>query len=1691
MSSASSITAARRGTAILNFVSSSNGLGKHSTFGSTTNPIKQLGKSPPSAIVTFASVGQGISVTFRILGATAASLTQDQLDDLKCEFLSAYPGVNPGNVTMTLADGSIVVSMTYNPTTPLSGLSSGEASAISNLPSSFADTTSILNNFNRAVSTAGLSNVITVPVNATVDPNINVSIGNTIRNSVNTQLENDKIDGASAFFGFDDTIYVTNSTSIFIADPVSGTTSLLLNIPPEIPGYLLRGLSIIGVSRNNRYLTIRESLAFVPQPYLGNYKLNYVYRVDTLNKTFAKVAFYPTNIDLVNNIFYNPFADTLYYYPNNSGVQPVPYRFTGLSTFTVGTTTEIFPATVLSRMVYLSPTMVAYVDGNSIKKCNLFNGAVSDVIGTKVQGWPQGKGRYDFNSNPPVFSTVSDFGVNSYSVFQDKLTFVDKGAMCVIVVKNVLGTASIERIIGVPNTNFDANGYVDRGYVNTSGVNFGRISAGINWTSLATSYITHSANTLYVMNFDKFKWDILNAGPPATLDTVKEYYKLFQYSKIDGDVVSLFNFYNTIPKVDDMVYVVSPNNIEAICVQHKLRANGTGPMIISAIFNNRQVTTIGVNAFNGCAGFKETLTLPQTITSIQENAFQGCINLVGPLSIPSSLVTIKSNAFNGCNRLKGTLNFPNTLKSIGDIAFNGCYSLTGPLLIPDSVTTLDRSVFRGCSGLDGRLHIPNTLTIIYEGTFHDCSKLNGQLIIPSTVKTIGFQAFFNCYGFTGELVIPDSVTSIANNTFLNCRGFQSLRLSKNLRTINTSAFQNCSGLTGNLSIPEGVAAISSSAFNGCNGLTSLTLPSTIRTIDANAFTNCSNLRGTLYIPLIVNVASNAFVGTPLLTIIRGNPPAEPNMEYVGDIILVLSADGSYYIVIGHRNGKTASGTINIPSRSNGKPIRVIRDFAFKDYTQITQLVIPDCVEVIGISAFENCTSLANNPLIIPNSVTSIGEAAFKSCESITRVILPNNLTHISNSVFSKCYAFIGDLVIPNSVTSIGDYAFYASYNLSGSLLTIPNSVTSIGINAFGECRGFSGPLVIPNSVTSIGEGAFYDCRGFTGTLTLSNNLTEILKDTFWNCEKLVGSLVIPNSVTRIDSEAFNNCDSLTGNFTLPTNLRTIGAQAFRFCRSLTGSITIPNNVTEIGESAFIECEGITGSITIPDTLRKIEYGVFSGCNNATTINIAENISSIGDVAYSDCSNLSGIVNIKSNVVIGSKAFRNTGSLVILTSPNTDVYVNNVILSLSSNGLSYNVKGHVLGEKAIADSLVIPSSYNGLPVLSISPRAFDGCSGIRGSLVIPNTISSIGKYAFRGCSGFTGPLVIPDSVTSIENYAFSGCAALSGTLTLSTTLTSINYATFQGCNTITQVLIPPSVTSIADYAFDGCGALATVTFVANLLSIGNNSFSRCGLTSLTIPGTVTSIGSAAFQLCRNIAGSVIMPDGVVVINDSIFEGCVALQSVDSANGTTRIGRRAFFGCNNLTNSSSKLITPSITSIGDSAFSGCSKFNTTLVFPASVTSIGANAFSDCVLLQGPLTIPNTVTSVGDNAFRNCTGITGLLTLSTNLTSIGNGVFQNCAGLTGTLTIPNGVTRIGYRAFLGCRGLTGTLTISSNVTNIGGFAFQDCSNLTTLVIQGTPRIDIEAFKGCTIITGSYTVGSNYVDIYAFKDCPSFTRL
>ena len=61
--------------------------------------------------------------------------------------------------------------------------------------------------------------------------------------------------------------------------------------------------------------------------------------------------------------------------------------------------------------------------------------------------------------------------------------------------------------------------------------------------------------------------------------------------------------------------------------------------------------------------------------------------------------------------------------------------------------------------------------------------------------------------------------------------------------------------------------------------------------------------------------------------------------------------------------------------------------------------------------------------------------------------------------------------------------------------------------------------------------------------------------------------------------------------------------------------------------------------------------------------------------------------------------------------------------------SYSVTG--IGEAATT-KLVIPSSYNGLPVTGIAANAFSGITGLT-SVTIPYTVTSIGDNAFGNCS----------------------------------------------------------------------------------------------------------------------------------------------------------------------------------------------------------------------------------------------------------------------------------------------------------------------------------------------------------------------
>ena len=225
-------------------------------------------------------------------------------------------------------------------------------------------------------------------------------------------------------------------------------------------------------------------------------------------------------------------------------------------------------------------------------------------------------------------------------------------------------------------------------------------------------------------------------------------------------------------------------------------------------------------------------------------------------------------------------------------------------------------------------------------------------------------------------------------------------------------------------------------------------------------------------------------------------------------------------------------------------------------------------------------------------------------------------------------------------------------------------------------------------------------------------------------------------------------------------------------------------------------------------------------------------------------------------------------------------------------------------------------------------------------------------------------------------------------------------------------------------------------------------------------------------------SLIIPNSVTEIGDWAFTGCSGLTSIKVESGNSVYDSRE--NCNAI-----------IKTATNTLISGCK--NT--IISNSVTSIGNYAFSGCSGLTS-LTIPHSVTTIGDNAFYECLGLTRL-TIGNSVTSIGNMAFSGCSGLT-RLTIPNSVTSIGDWAFTGCSGLT-RIDAYPNPEKVkvstGGNVFYDVPKYGTLHVL--PKYlsayrTTSPWKGFTNIKGDLTeIGEIDINLDGEVDVTDVTTL
>ena len=537
----------------------------------------------------------------------------------------------------------------------------------------------------------------------------------------------------------------------------------------------------------------------------------------------------------------------------------------------------------------------------------------------------------------------------------------------------------------------------------------------------------------------------------------------------------------------------------------------------------------------------------------------------------------------------------------------------------------------------------------------------------------------------------------------------------------------------------------------------------------------------------------------------------------------------------------------------------------------------------------------------------------------------NNYSFTTSSRFGN----VKEVIIEEGVTSIGDYVFRGCGDLTS--VTISNSVTSIGTFAFSGCRGLT-TVFIPNSVTSIGTCAFL------------------------NCDKLT-TINIPNSVTSISNSAFSGCSGLT-------------------------SVTIPNSVTSIDSYAFISCSSLK-TVTIPNSVTSIGYSVFSGCSNATLYCECEKTSkpsgwdSNWDAqakwgckvirAVANNAEYGGIITEGENYVVKGDdsslwyLAETTNGKATLTATAKEGYR---FIKWEDNAEAGNTRIVDVTESKTYTAVFKPESFviDGLKYATNTDNnnveVHANSADLSGDIEIPEkvtydgveyTVTSIG--VFSDCRDLSS-VIIPNSVTSIGGWAFNGCSGLTS-VTIGNSVTSIGDNAFYYCKRLTSIEIPNSVTSIGECAFLICGGLTSVTIPNSVTSIGDDAFGDCwNLTEINVESDNTKYTSQDGILFNKDKTSIIcypagktettytIPNTVTNISRYAFDGCSSLTSVTIPNSVISLGKCAFLGCRGLT---SIVIPNSVTSIGEMAFDGCRGL-TSVTIPNSVTSIGERAFDD---------------------------------------------------------------------------------------------------------------------------------------------------
>ena len=401
--------------------------------------------------------------------------------------------------------------------------------------------------------------------------------------------------------------------------------------------------------------------------------------------------------------------------------------------------------------------------------------------------------------------------------------------------------------------------------------------------------------------------------------------------------------------------------------------------------------------------------------------------------------------------------------------------------------------------------------------------------------------------------------------------------------------------------------------------------------------------------------------------------------------------------------------------------------------------------------------------------------------------------------------------------------------------------------------------------------------------------------------------------------------------------------------------------------------------------------------------------------------------------------------------------------IEQNGGLYITDCHLKDE-----TIEIPETINGKTVVGIVSLGSEVDS--MKSLVIPDTVKSIGTEVFYSWDASVETIYIGSGVTYLDADMFGKCSKLKS-ITISEN--NPDYCDIDGVvyDKTKKTLIYYPVGKGEDYTVP-----ATVTNIdilnADIYRNLNITFEEGSTAYVTEDGVTYNVDKTKVIFCNpSKTGAYVMPDTVTEITEGAFKES-NLTDVKISNNVTEITYEAFANCTSL---SSVELPTNLKLINDRAFYRSALTEVTI--PNSVVEVGNFAFYWNGSLK-KVTIPNSVIKIGNQAF--CESALTEVTIPDSVIEIGNSAFAWTP--INKLDLGQGVKSIGEGAF--CKTSISSLIIPESVTNIGDGVFEWCENLKKVDFKNKNiSIGESLFAGCPIEEVNLENVKGKIDRWAFN--------